>query len=261
VAKISKKKHKFPEDLTIGQTFADDINNIYPIDDIDSIRKSAKALKNSDFANYTPKERFFIIDRIRNEAIAKFIFDDEIKNDLIYGGTMEVYNKEDFEKAVKAEIESKIAEFKGNFEKDTEKDKIVADLNEKIVAKDKDIEISKATIADLQKKNEELVKADDTLKSQIRDRDRMVMTVNEFGKINLSDEIKKNRIDHVLSIAKNYGDEDFGKFLKSEIEFYSNVSKVADLVNESEGQVVISAGNTKIETEKEKLTRYIMNQK
>lgn len=223
---ISKLNKKFPTELTAGSMFADDVNNVYPIETEEEIVKSAKAINDNDFENYSEKEKFLIIDRILVKANELSIAD-KIKDELSqYIGGDNMYSKEDIDKAVadaNKEMEIKhqaeIKKVKDEFEQKRTLSEEEKKFKSEIAEKEKEIEDLKATKEVTEKELSDTKTKNDQLQADVRKRDRVMFLASEFSGVNLDTEAKESKMKKILEITVSFEDDKFQSFAKEEIEF------------------------------------------
>uniref|UniRef100_A0A6M3IV37 Uncharacterized protein n=1 Tax=viral metagenome TaxID=1070528 RepID=A0A6M3IV37_9ZZZZ len=223
---ISKLNKKFPTALTTGSVFADDVNNVYPIETEEEIVKSAKAINDNDFENYSEKEKFLIIDRILVKANELSIAD-KIKDELSqYIGGDNMYSKEDIDKAVadaneamKAKHEAEIKKVKDEFEQKRTLSEEEKKFKSEIAEKEKEIEDLKATKEVTEKELSNTKTKNDQLQADVRKRDRVMFLASEFSEVNLDTEAKESKMKKILEITVSFEDDKFQSFAKEEIEF------------------------------------------
>jgi len=239
--KIRKLDVNVDDTLKNGKVFADETNNILPLDDEDSIKLSVAKLGTGFFDDiYTKKERIYIIDRILSESKNLSIAED-VKNDLSAyinnGGNM--YTGEQ----LKAKVDKAVADLKADYDKKMdelkksfESDKNMADAEE-VFQKERD---------ELQSKIDELTKAsedkDNEIKSVKEEKDKLVaekiiaervVYVNDkFADLKLDKEVLVKKVDELIKVTASLNEDDFKAHIDSIAELAA--SSKDDLVGASQ---------------------------
>jgi len=153
---------KFVNDLDIeNEGFADDINRVFPIDNLQNIQNSLTLALNDELSFYTPEEKLIIIERLSKAAKS---YDLEIDQYIDNGGTMLDKNSQEFKDALAEAVNEEL--------KKLDNDSNLKELDTKVSDLEKKLAESVASIETLTKEKTDLQKSFDDYKSGI-ERDKL----------------------------------------------------------------------------------------